>query len=127
VNTQAANTIKFYEATTDIGVSEPYATISGEELTAAIKRFVSWAAMIATHPNLAQLIGDSSTTPILLATALRTAVQKSEHDGIFPNVVLPRQKFTSAMALIRASRQVAPEIRQLIAYESQKWEDDFPS
>jgi len=127
VNTQSANNINFYEATTDIGFTKPCAVISAEELTAVVRRFVSWARMVATHPDLAQSLGDESKAHILLATSFYMAVRKSEQLGIFPNVVLPDQKFTAAMELIRVSRQLDPEIGKMIDHESQKWEEEWRS
>lgn len=125
MHTQSVNNIHFYEAATDIGARTPYAVMNAEDLTTVARRFVLWATMVATHPDLAQSLGDESKAHILLATSFYTAVRKSEQDGIFPNVILPEQKFTAAMELIRVSRQLPPEILQMIAYESQKWEEEL--
>jgi hypothetical protein len=110
VNIQSTNNINFYEALTDIGVTKPYAVISAEELTAVVRRFVAWARMVATHPDLAQSLGDENTAHIVLATSFRIAVRQSKQDGIFPNVVLPARKFKAGMELITVSRQLEPEI-----------------
>lgn len=127
MNTRSASNINFYGSRKDIGVSEPYATISAEELTAVIKRFVSWAAMIATHPDIAETLGGASTTPIRLATDLRAAIKNALQNGIYPNVVLPTQRLTAAKTMMRISRQLEPEIGEMIIYESQKWEEEYSS
>ncbi|MFT3892728.1 MAG: hypothetical protein QM730_13945 [Anaerolineales bacterium] len=124
MNTQTTGKVNFYEAQKDIGVAQPYAVISMDELSSMIKRFVSLATMIATHPDVASSLDDTSTSHIMSATYLRRAVKNSEQGGIFPNVVLPASRFETAMNLIKISQELDPEIMRLMAYESQKWEED---
>jgi hypothetical protein len=126
MNIPSTGNVYFFESQKDIDVSGPYATISAEELSAIIKRFVSWAAMVATYPDLAETFGDANTAHIKLATELRNAMKVSRQGGIYPNVVLPICKFRSVMTLMRISRLLESEMEEMIAHEHQKWEDDLP-
>jgi hypothetical protein len=127
MNTQSPNNVNFYETPQDIGVMEPYAIMSAEELTKIIKRFVSWATMMATHPDLAESLGEEGTAHIRLATSFRAVVKESERAHTFPNIVLSTREFTAAMTLINVSQELEPGIHEMIIYESQKWEKDFQS
>lgn len=126
MTSQPDNNIHFYESRQDIGITAPYAVIDAQELNSIIKRFVSWASMIATHPNLAKSLGEASKTHIELATALRLAMKDAIRKQIFPRIVFPEHKLTTATTLMKMSRQLDPEIDKLILYEIQKWEEDYP-
>lgn len=125
--TQTENTITFYELQTDIGRIEPYGAVSEKEFNSMIRRFVAWAAMIATHPNLVETFGEISTLPIRLATDLRAAINHSVKSGIYPNVILPADRFSVAMEFIGVARALEPEFQQIIARENQRWEEEFAS
>lgn len=125
MNTQSDHNVNFFESQMDIGVSKPYAVISAYELTAVIRRFVSWAAIVAKQPNLREILGDASTAHIKLATDLRAAIKKSVKEGFYPNVVLPIRKFTTTMTLLKVSRALESEIGGIIVYESQRWEEEY--
>ena len=122
---QAENNVNFYDSLQDIGVKEPYAVLPAEEITRIIKRFVSWAAMIASHRDLAKSFGEESTAPIKLATDLRSAVAQSMQKNTFPNVALPSQKLTAALTLMSTSRQLEPVFAELIAREDQRWDEEY--
>jgi hypothetical protein len=124
MNIRSTDNVYFFDSETDIRGSRPYASISEEELTRLIQRFVSWAAILATHPKLAESFGDASTAHIMLATDLRMAVKKSRQENVYPNVVLITQKFEAAMKLMTISRAMEPEFAGLIAGENQRWEED---
>jgi len=127
VSIQSTDNIYFFESQKDIEVSGPYAILSAEVLAVVIQRFVSWAEMSATHPDLAESFGEASTAHIKLATDLRIAVKKSRQENTYPNVVLPAQKFKVAMTLMRLTSSLELECGERIAGKSQKWETDFPS
>jgi hypothetical protein len=127
LNTQTNHKINFYESKQDIGVIEPDAVISSEDLTATIKRFISMAAMIATHPDLAETFGETSTAPIRLATDLQTALKNSVEDRIYPNIVLPSRNFTATMTLMGITRTLEPEFHEMIARQNQRWEEEILS
>ena len=88
----AANKVYFYETNQDIEAVEPYAAIPSQEIASILKRFVSWAAVIATHPEVAEIFGESSTVHIRLATDLRLVIKNAIQVGTYPNVVLPSHK-----------------------------------
>jgi hypothetical protein len=125
MNPQAITNIHFYESRQEIGVTEPYAILPAEEMVKTIKRFVSWATMIATHPDLAKLFGEESTAPIQLATDLRAALNEARLKNTYPNVVLPTRKFTAAMTLMSTSRQLEPVFAEMLAREDQRWPEDL--
>jgi hypothetical protein len=115
-----SSTVKFYETTTEIGEVEPYAVISHQELESIIGRFISWAAIIATHPEVADIFGESNTVHIRLATDLRLGIKNSFRDGTYPNVVLPRRKFTTVITVSRISLRMEQELHQL--FEKEMWD-----
>jgi hypothetical protein len=125
MNILSTGNVYFFETQQDIDVSGPYATISVEELTSMVHRFVSWAAMVATHPEIAESFGEVSTIHIKLATDLRMAVKRSRQEHAYPNVVLPMQKFKAAMKLLTLTRAIEPGFAGLIAGENQMWDEDF--
>lgn len=129
MNSQAYNTINFYETQQDIGAIEPYTTITSDELYLIIKRLVTSATLIATHPNIAKKFGESSLAPIKLATDLRTAIKVAEQNGVHPNLVFPNSQLRTAMdfALTRISPSLEAELQKMLAKETEKWEEDYHS
>jgi hypothetical protein len=125
MNIRSTDNVYFFDSENDVRGSRPYASLSQEELASLIQRFVSWAGILATHPKLAESFGDASTAHIMLATDLRMAMKKSRQDNVYPNVVLPTQKFKAAMKLATISRAMEPEFAALIAGENQMWEEDY--
>jgi hypothetical protein len=123
---QSTDNVYFFESEKGVGGARPYASLSEEELTHLIQRFVSWAAMLATHPKLAASFGEASTAHITLATELRMAVKRARQENTYPNVILPAHKYTAAMTLMRQSRAVEPEFCEVLAAEHRKWENDYP-
>jgi hypothetical protein len=115
----ATNKVNFYETCMEIGIVEPYGSIPSQELALTIKRFVFWAGMIATHPKIAEIFGEASTSHIKLATDLRLAIKNALKQGTFPNVVLPSRKFTTAMTLSRISKLMEAEIPEIIQMENE--------
>lgn len=111
------NHVRLYETLQDIETSVPYATEDAVELSLVICRFVSWAQVIATHPNIAARFGDLSTAHIQLATDLRTAMKVSREKHLYPKVVLPMSKYFSAKLLAVVSQSMDPEIAELIEQE----------
>ncbi len=122
---QAIDNVYFFESEKDIRGGRPYASLSEQELTRLIQMFVLWAAMLATHPKEAESFGDASTSHIMLATDLRTAVKKARKQNAYPNVVLQTHTYMAAMTLMRQSRALEPEFCNLLAAEHRKWELDF--
>jgi hypothetical protein len=119
------NSVKLYEKLEDIGVVEPYAIEDADELSRVISRFVAWARMIATHPSTAERFGDRSTVHIQLATDLRTAMKVSRENRLYPNIVLPMSKYSSAKLLSVISQSMAPELAEMIKQENQRWAEDI--
>jgi hypothetical protein len=116
----AANRVYLYETNKDIETMEPYAVIQSQELASILKRFVSWAAVIATHPEVAEIFGKSSTAHIKLATDLRLVIKNALKLGTYPNVVLPSRKFMTVMTLSKISQLLEPEIPEFS--EKEVWE-----
>jgi hypothetical protein len=66
--------------------------------------------MIATHPNLVDMLGDNVTAQIKMVTALRVAVKESMQAGIFPNVIFSPRAYRETMSFLaetRSHREVA--------------------
>jgi hypothetical protein len=118
--TPAASKIRFYETGREIGRVEPYAEIASQELVSILKRFVSWAAVTATHAKVAEIFGNSSTAHIKLATDLRLAIKAATKSGTYPNLVLPSRKFTAVMTLSRISQLLELELQEILEKEMQE-------
>ncbi len=118
--TPAANNVKFYETTTDIGRMEPYAVLPHQELASIMERLVSWAAVIATHPEVAKIFEESSTIHIRLATDLRMAIKNAIQLGTYPNVVLSGSQFTTVITVSKMSQRLEEELHAIL--EKQMWE-----
>jgi hypothetical protein len=69
-----------------------------------LKRCDNWVTMIATHPNLMDLLGDSITTHIKMVTALRVAVKESMQAGIFPSVIFSPSDYQATMNFLAETR-----------------------
>jgi hypothetical protein len=121
------NNVKLYETIDAIGVSEPYATEDAKELSCIISRCVSWAEMIASHPNVAARLGDAGAAHIQLATDLRTAMNVAHENGLYPNVVLPVSTYISAKVLSAISQTLEPGLAEMIEKESQRVAEDGPA
>jgi len=104
VNNQAEVNVNFYSSLQDYAFAEPYAVISNSEVSSILKRFDRWVSMIATHPNLVDMLGDSITTHIKMVTALRVAVKGSMQAGIFPNVILAPNEYRATMNFLAETR-----------------------
>jgi hypothetical protein len=103
--------------------SVPYATEDAEVLERVISRFVAWAQMIATHPNIAAEFGDRSRDHIQLATDLRTAMNNRRH----PNVVLPMSKYFAAKMFSEITKSVAkePAFIAIMERENRLWAGEY--
>ncbi len=114
--------MRLYNSLEDIETSVPYATEDGDELELVIYRFVAWAQMIATHPDIAAQFGDRSRDHIELATDLRKAMENRRHSI----VVLPMSKYFAAKMLSEVSTSVArePAFVEMMEREKQLWVED---
>ena len=99
------NPVRLYNTLEDIETAVPYATEDADELALVIRRFVAWAQMIATRPNIAAQFGDRSRDHIQLATDLRKAMENRRHCS----VGLPMSKYFAAKMLSEVSKSVAKE------------------
>jgi len=97
VNDQAETNVNFYCSLKDFAFAEPYAVLSNREVSSILKRFDHWVSIIAAHPNLVDMLGDSITTHIKMVTALRVAVKESRQAGIFPNVIFSPNEYQATM------------------------------
>jgi len=104
VNNQAEINVNFYGSLNDFTFAEPYAVLSNSEVSSILKRCDSWVTMIATHPNLVDMLGDSITTHIKMVTALRVAVKESMQAGIFPNVIFSPNDYRATMNFLAETR-----------------------
>ena len=104
MNEQAEINVNFYGSLSDFTFSEPYAVLSNREISSILKRCDGWVSMIATHPNLVDLLGDSIVTHIKLITALRLAVRESMQAGLFPNVIFSPSEYRATMSFISEIR-----------------------
>ena len=120
--TPSKNNVNLYETLQAIKTSVPYARIDADELSLVIQRFVTWSAMLVTHPDTAAKFGDLSTTCIQLATDLRTAIKVSQETHTYPDVVLPMSNYFTAMKIYIESRSLDPVVAEMIEQESQRWE-----
>ena len=125
--TPTKNYVNIYETFQAIETTVPYARMSTNELSLLIRRFVSLATMLVTHPDTALKFGDLSTTCIQLATDLRTATKVSQDAGTYPDVVLPMDKYSKAMTIYIESCTVDPVIAKMLEQEIQRWEDPYPA
>jgi len=104
VNHQVETNVNFYGSLKDFAFAEPYAVLSDSEVSSILKRFDRWVSMIATHPKLVDMLGDSVTTQIKMVTALRVAVKNSMQAGIFPNVILSPNEYQATMTFLAETR-----------------------
>jgi hypothetical protein len=118
------NHVRLYNALQDIETSVPYAKIDADELSLVIRRFVTMSAMLITHPDTATKFGALSTTCIQLATDLRTAMKVSRDTRTYPDVVLPMNKYSTAMKIYAEASSLDPAITKMIEQEFQRWEKD---
>ena len=125
--TPSKNNVNLYETPQAIGTTVPYAKIDADELSLVIQRFVTWSAMLVTHPDTAAKFGDLSTTCIQLATDLRTALRVAQETLTYPNVVLPMSRYFTTMKIYIESRSLDPGVTEMIEQESRRWEVDFSS
>jgi hypothetical protein len=104
VKDQAEINVNFYGSLKDYTFAEPYAVLSNSEISSVLKRFDRWVSMIATHPNLVDMLGDSITAHIKMVTALRVAVKASRQAGIFPNVIFSPTEYQATMNFLAETR-----------------------
>jgi hypothetical protein len=104
VNPQVEPNVNFYSSLKDFTFAEPYAVLSHSEVSAILKRFDRWVSMIATHPDLVDMLGDSISTHIKMVTALRVAVKESMQAGIFPNVIFSLNEYQATMNFLSEIR-----------------------
>ena len=104
MNDQAEISVNFYGSLRDYTFAEPYAVLSNTEVSSILQRFDRWVSTIATHPNLVDMLGDSITTQIKMATALRVAVKESRQAGLFPNVIFPPNDYRQTMNFLAETR-----------------------
>ena len=104
MNYQVETNVNFYSSLKDFTFAEPYAVLSNNEVSSILKRFDRWVSIIATHPHLVDMLGDSVTTHIKMVTALRVAVKKSMQAGIFPNVILSPNEYQATMNFLAETR-----------------------
>ena len=121
------NHVNLYHTLQDIETSVPYAKIDADELELTVLRFVIFARMLVTHPDTAARFADLSTTYIQLATDLRTALKASRQERLYPNVVLPMNKYYTARLLYIQSCSLETELPDFLQREIQKWEEPSPS
>ena len=104
MNNQAEIHVNFYDSLRTLTFAEPYAVLSNSEVASILKRLDHWVSMIATHPNLVDMVGDSITTHIKMVTALRVAVKESMQAGIFPNVIFSPSEYQATMNFLAETR-----------------------
>jgi hypothetical protein len=124
VATLLQNNINLYETPQDIETSKSYTIVNADELSLVMRRFVSMAAMLVTHPDMSAKFSELSTTCIQLATDLRTAMKVSRDTRTYPDVVLPSSKYSTAMKIYTESRKLRPELPDFLVQELQRWEED---
>ncbi len=100
MNEQPETIIKFYASLNDYTFAEPYAVLCNSEVSSILKRCDTWVNMIATHPNLVDMLGDSIASHIKMVTALRVAVKESMQAGIFPSVILSPADYRETMSFL---------------------------
>ena len=104
MNDQAEINVNFYGSLNDFKFAEPYAVLRNSEVSSLLERCDSWVSMIATHPNLVDMLGESVTAQIKMVTALRVAVKESMQAGIFPNVILSPSDYRETMNFLAETR-----------------------
>jgi hypothetical protein len=104
MNDQADINVNFYGSLNDFTFAGPYAVLRNSEVSSILERCDSWVSMIATHPNLVDMLGDSITTHIKTVTALRVAVKESMQAGIFPNVIFSPSDYRATMKFLAETR-----------------------
>ena len=104
MNNQAEINVNFYSSLQDFTFAEPYAVLSNHEVSSILKRYDRWVSMIATHPNLVDMLGDSISMHIKMVTALRVAVKESMQAGIFPNIIFSPNEFRATMNFLAETR-----------------------
>ena len=100
MNLPAETNVNFYSSLKDFAFAKPYAVLSNSEVTSILKRFDHWVSMIATHPDLVDMLGDRVTMHIKTVTALRVAVKESMQAGIFPNVIFSPKEYQATMSFL---------------------------
>jgi hypothetical protein len=104
MNPHVETNVNFYSSLQDFKFAEPYAVLSNSEVAAILKRFDRWVSMIATHPGLVDMLGDSITTHIQTVTTLRVALKESTQAGIFPNVIFSPNEYQATMNFLSEIR-----------------------
>ena len=97
MNNPIETNVNFYSSLKDFTFAEPYAVLPNREVSAMLERCDSWVSMVATHPNLVDMLGDSITSHVKMVTALRVAVKESMQAGIFPNVIFSPSEYQATM------------------------------
>jgi hypothetical protein len=116
--TPSKKKVYLYNTLEEIENAVPYAIEDDDELSSVISRFVAWARMLGMYPDVAARVG---TAHIHLATDLRAALKASQENHLYPNIVLPVNKYISAKLLMVASQSIGPEIAERIEQEDQRW------
>ena len=104
MNDPAEIQVNFYDSLKNIVCAEPYAVLSHGEVSSMWERLDSWVSIIASHPNLVDMLGDSITAHIKMVTALRVAVRESRQAGFFPNVIFPPTEYQATMNFLAETR-----------------------
>jgi hypothetical protein len=104
VNNQAEINVNFYSSLTDYKFAEPYAVLRNSEVSCLLQRCDNWVSMIATHPSLVDMLGDSVSGQIKKVTALRVAVKESMQAGIYPNVIFSPSDYRETMNFLAEIR-----------------------
>ena len=111
MNAQPDINVNFYSSLNEFTFAEPYAVLKNSEVSSILERCDCWVSMIATHPNLVDMLGDSITAHIKTVTALRIAVKESMQAGIFPNIIFSPNDYRATMNFLAETRRnrVIPE------------------
>jgi hypothetical protein len=104
VNDQIEINVNFYSSLKDFTFAEPYAVLPNREVSSMLERCDHWVSMIATHPNLVDMLGDSISSHIKMVTALRVAVKESMQAGIFPNIIFSPSEYEATMNFLAETR-----------------------
>ena len=104
VNDQIEINVNFYSSLKDFTFAEPYAVLPNTEVSSMLERCDHWVSMIATHPDLVDMLGDSISSHIKMVTALRVAVKESMQAGIFPNIILSPSEYEATMNFLAETR-----------------------
>jgi hypothetical protein len=104
MNNQADVNVNFYGSLSDFKFAEPYAVLRNSEVATILERCDNWVSMIATHPDLVDMLGDSVAAHVKMVTALRVAVKESLQAGIFPNVIFSPNDYRETMNFLAETR-----------------------